>query len=168
MGTPVREYTVDSDALLDEETAVESTQTDQGPFTVSVSPSPFHVPVMVEITSSGDGSCTFAFLYPNKELPERPWQTLPDDPTVEIECGRYTGKILRVRIKSAMRLLGSGAPQLRLWADSTGVPRATVSQRNAKIISAILANMPDEVRLEVLADLKTLVTQAKQQLTSSH
>ena len=159
MGTPVREYPVDSDTFLDEETAVQSTPTQQGPSTVSVSPSPFHVPVIVEITASDDDSCVFAFLYPNRELPERPWQSLRDDPNVDVEYGRFTGKILRVRIKSALKRLSQGPPQLRLW---TALPKSgaqfRISERNAKIVSNILARMPEAVRREVLMDLRSLVS----------
>ncbi len=151
MASPVH-YDVDSEALLDEEVSrVAPTPGQAGP-SISVSASPFHVPVGVEIAATVDDTCTITFVYPNEESPERGWRVVPGDPELHVRLGRYPGKILQIHFRSALARLRVGPIRLEPSAAETW-GSSSVRRRNATIIAAILAQMPDSVRENVIRDL---------------
>lgn len=167
MASPVYDgFDVDSESLLDEETSrVGPVAGQRGP-SVSVSPSPFHVPVGVDIVATSDNHCVMTVVYPNEERPERSWRALSGDPTLQVQLGRYTNKVLAVRFPSALERLSRGPVQLPTnaaddWCSSLPENAQAICRRNIAIVRDILATMPEQIRLNVVKHLEKLTREVQ-------
>jgi hypothetical protein len=119
----------------------------------------------VEIAVMADNTCQITFAYPNHENAERSWHSVAGDPELQIRVGRYTGKILHVRFRSALARFRAGPPRFDVrgaatWCSSLPDSCNSACRRNAAIAAQILAEMPDEVRREVIKDLEELTSKS--------
>jgi hypothetical protein len=160
MATAAYDYDVDSEALLDEEeTKTQPKAGTRGP-SVSVSPSPFHVPVGVTIHITRGGDCAIGFAYPNEERPDRTLHRIPGDTETAVHVGKYTRKILRLHFANAIERFRRGRLQFDLvrgareWSADLPSAAQPSAIRNARIIEGLLAKMPDSIHADILTHLK--------------
>ena len=119
--------------------------------------SPFDVPETVAVELLSDNQCIFRFTYPNSEPADVGRKVLPDR-NVSIVLGKHTRKILEVHVSHARETLSRGNIDLGLpafveLARTLPTQVAKASFRNSILIRAVLLQMPERFRLEMLARL---------------
>ncbi len=117
--------------------------------------STFHMPRAVDISFSDADVMEFRLEYPNQEPPERTPRSADSDGSIEVLLGKHSRKILSLRFGQAIGRLSAGPLRFNP-AISEGwiadLPRDAVfaCRRNAEVVAAILAAMPDETRQQLL------------------
>jgi len=166
MATAAYDYDVDSESLLDEEeTKTQPKAGTRGP-SVSVSPSPFHVPVGVTLRITRSGACAIEFSYPNEERPDRTPYRLAGDANVTVSLGNYTRKILRLYFESALEIFRQGKPQFdllggsKVWSTQLPPPARPACVRNAQTIEILLSKMPNDLHADILKFLERQATKS--------
>lgn len=122
----------------------------------SASLGPLHVPVSVMAEVDGR-NCRFDFSYVNSEAPEATFRTLSLGQT-QVLLGRHTKKILSLVFEDAAEVLRRGDRlfdplECGAWCGSLGRDRQFTCRRNAEIVGATLAALPEDIRHSLIERL---------------
>ena len=119
---------------------------------------PLHVPHSVAVSYSEPNTCLFRFIYPNSEAPEPRFRSTRIN-GLTVQLAKNTKKVLALRYSDAAAALQNGAPpfdptESASWCSELTWDRRFVCSRNAELIAAIIAAMPEELRLRLVNEIR--------------